>query len=109
MTTEPTCPHCGQPDTYDAEHRACRMKAAFPGAYSQEGALVSFDMEKIKEATGWRDPVDTRSGISFQRFDGGIWALLNTQIGNTISAWSWWISEDEWRQIFESIPPRPEP
>ena len=47
------CEHCGveaDEDEIDIYHRSCRLKAAFPGAYTEAGGIVSFDVPKITEA-----------------------------------------------------------
>lgn len=106
MTTETidTCPHCGEPERDETEHRACRLKAAFPGSYSQDGAFVSFDLSEISAAIGWERPVETRSGLRIERTPSNIWISVETRVGNSTSAWSWRISEDEWTAIVAAIP-----
>lgn len=99
----PTCEHCGQPDEFDAQHRGCRMKAAFPGAYHEDGVLVSFDMAAIKKTIGYHDPVETRSGISFQRDGTDIYAGVEIQVGNQMSAWDWHITGEEWDAIVAAL------
>jgi hypothetical protein len=47
------CEHCGveaDEDEIDIYHRSCRLKSAFPGAYTEAGGIVSFDVSKIAEA-----------------------------------------------------------
>lgn len=101
--SEERCPHCGNPDEYEAQHRACRMKAAFPGAYHEDGALVSFDMEAIAKAVGLGRRVETRSGMRFERHRDGVWTHVETKVGNCISAWSWRITDDEWREVVAAV------
>ena len=106
--TSVVCEHCGQPvdSEGELEHRACRLKAAFPGAYHQDGALVSFDMEAIRKAIGWNERVGTRAGLSFERSRGGdIWVSLETKVGNVLSSWSWKVTDVEWDQIVSGMSP----
>lgn len=97
------CQHCGRPDEHEAQHRVCRMKAAFPGAYHEDGALVTFDMQTVADRLGFMRPVDTRSGIRFEWMGGEVWAHVKTQVGNVIGGWSWRISPDEWDAIVAAI------
>jgi hypothetical protein len=92
-------------DNDEIEGRARRLEAAFPGSYSRAGAFVSFDMAAIKKAIGWADPVETASGLQFQRSSGHLWVLLETRVGNVMSTWSWRVSEEEWTRIVEALPP----
>ncbi len=55
------CEHCGTVCADDDEltifHRGCRLAAAFPGAYRDEGGLRIFDMAKVKEQMGIPDDI----------------------------------------------------
>lgn len=97
------CPHCGKPDEYESQHRSCRMKAAFPGAYHEDGALVTFDMQTLAERLGFMRPVSTRSGIRFEWMAGQVWAHVQTQVGNVLSSWSWRISSEEWDEVVSGV------
>src|SRR5271165_7074989 len=45
------CEHCGDlcedEDVLEVFHRACRLKATFPGCYETRGPLLMFDPRKI--------------------------------------------------------------
>ena len=47
------CKHCGKivqdEDELEIYHRGCRLKAAFPVAYTQKGSLLFFDLKKVTE------------------------------------------------------------
>jgi len=53
MTEKAICEVCGEQAESDLDlevyHRACRLKAAFPGCYTQEGPLVMFDPRKMSQ------------------------------------------------------------
>lgn len=88
----------------EIEGRAARLKAAFPGAYCQDGAFVSFDMDTIRKAIGLSRSVETAAGLRFERARGGeIWVSLETKVGNCMSAWSWCVSDAEWQQVIEGV------
>jgi len=91
-------------DLEEIEGRAARLKTAFPGAYHQDGALVSFDMDTIRKVIGWTRPVETAAGLRFERArNGEIWVSLKTKVGNVSSAWSWRVPDAEWRQVVEGM------
>jgi hypothetical protein len=92
-------------DDDEVEGRAARLKAAFPGAYHQDGALVSFDMDAIRRAVGWGKPVGTASGLRFERMRDAIWVSLETKVGNVVSSWSWRVTDTEWLAIVEGMEP----
>lgn len=84
--------------------RASRLKAAFPGTFTEDASgFVSFDMEAIRRAIGWSEPVETASGIRIERVGGAVWMHVQTQVANAISAWSWRISQEEWDRIVEAM------
>lgn len=103
------CPHCGlrDEDMGGPEHRACRLKAAFPGAYHQDGALVTFDMETMRKAIGWEHPVETKGGVKFTRQGGRVVVMVDVRIGNIMSSWGWYVSEEDWATVVAALPPEP--
>ena len=106
MAMEETCQHCGatgDPQTIQVEHRGCRLKAAFPGAYTEEGGLISFDMASIQERLGIRDGVTTKVGVTFHRDDLAVWVEMPVRYGNNLTALSWRIPLDEWAQVVEQM------
>ncbi len=116
------CEHCGAEveDEFqlDIEHRACRLKVAFPGAYT-EGAdgLVTFDMKRVAESLGlFNDIVIGRDGQELHPLEGdlhfrisaqwdtpAVWVELPVRIGNEISSWAFRIIESDWLKIVKGI------
>lgn len=109
-----TCEHCGtEADDYDIEifHRSCRLSAAFPAAASQEGALVTFNMDAIRDKLGWDAGIETEAGVRFQHWDriydrDEIWVSVETRVGSSLSSWSWRVSISEWQQVVAHIESR---
>jgi len=115
------CEHCGticeSEYELDIDHRSCRLKAAFPGAYSEElDGLVTFDVKKMADSLGlFKDWVIDRNGELVHPLDGDlhfrvcaygrpeIWLEIPVQVGNNLSSWTFHISEENWRNIVESI------
>lgn len=87
----------------EVEGRAARLKAAFPGAYHEDGAFVSFDMRAIAEAIGMGNRVETRPGLRFERYRDEVWVSAEVQIGNVVSAWSWKLSSEDWDRIVKGM------
>lgn len=65
MEEEPKikCEYCGETceDDWELEvyHRGCRLKAAFPDCYKQDGPLLEFDVKKIAEKLEMGKPPST--------------------------------------------------
>jgi hypothetical protein len=116
------CEHCGtEVETemeLEVEHRACRLKAAFPGAYTEEGdGLVTFDMKKVSESLGlFNDVVIGRDGQPLHPLEGDlhfriragwlepeVWIELPVRIGNEISSWTFRITEQDWLKVVEEV------
>ncbi len=116
------CEHCGTEEEteFDLEikHRSCRLKAAFPGAYTERGdGLISFDMKKISEALGlFDDIVIGRDGQPLHPLEGDlhfrvsagwvnpeIWIELPVQVGNQLSSFSFRLTEPDWQMVVQKI------
>lgn len=88
----------------EIEGRAGRLKAAFPGTFTEDGSgFVSFDMDAIRKVIGWGERIDTKAGISFERSRDSIWIHVQTTVGNSISAWSWRLDFDEWDRVVAGV------
>lgn len=116
------CEHCGGEEETEAElevkHRACRLKAAFPGAYTEQGdGLVTFDMKKVAGMLGLFDDwiIDT-NGKHIHPLEGGlhfrvgaswlepeVWIEVPVQVGNHLSSWSFRISAKNWERIVQMV------
>lgn len=117
------CEHCGQECEsefeLEVEHRACRLKAAFPGAYTEQtDGLVAFDMKRVSETLGlFNDIVIGRDGqpllhplegdlhfrIKAGWLEPEIWIEFPVQVGNYINSWSYRIKERDWLKLNEAI------
>lgn len=101
------CEHCGDTaaDEQDLEifHRSCRLKAVFPGAYSQQGGLVTFDMDKVAEAVGYKKSLRTDRGISFQPDEYGVWVTIDVEVGGELSNWSWHLDWHTWHAVVKHV------
>ena len=110
-----TCEHCGAnvetEEQLEIEHRGCRLKAAFPAAYTEQGdGLVTFDMQKVATTLGlFRDIVVGRNGQDLHPIDGNlhfrisadykrpeIWIQIPLTVGNCLSSISYRITETDW-------------
>jgi hypothetical protein len=102
----------------EVEHRACRLKAAFPGAYSEKSdGIVTFDMKHVAESLGlFNDIILGRDGQTLHPLEGDIhfrisaawyepeiWIQIPVQVGNEISTWSYRIKENDWLKLVEEI------
>lgn len=116
------CEHCGGEEEteidLEVKHRACRLKAAFPGAYTEQGdGLVTFDMKKVAETLGLFDDwiIDT-NGKHIHPLEGGlhfrvgagwgepeVWIEVPIQVANSISSWSFRISARNWERIIQMV------
>lgn len=116
------CEHCGTVCETEAEleieHRACRLKAAFPGAYSEGlNGLVTFDVKKMSDSLGLFDDwvIDTK-GNHCHPLDGDlhfrvtahwrspeIWLEVPVQVGNQLSSWCFMIPEKDWQNIIKVV------
>ena len=116
------CEYCnGEEETkidLEIKHRACRLKAAFPGAYTERGdGLVTFDMKKVVETLGLFDDwiIDT-NGKHVQPLEGGlhfrigaywsepeVWIEVPIEVANSISSWSFRITEKNWQKIVQMV------
>ena len=84
----------------DIEGRAGRLKAAFPGTFTEDGSgFVSFDVDAIRKVIGWGERIDTQSGVTFERSRDCIWVHVKTQVGNSIGDWSWRVTFEEWDRV----------
>lgn len=103
MSEMDRCEHCGELEESETQHRACRLKAAFPGAATEHGdGLVSFDIEAIRKSLGWNKPIDTPQGVRFEfRPDGEVWIEVQTLVGNNLGAWSWFLSPETWQLVMD--------
>ena len=81
------------------ERRGCRMKAAFPGAYAEEGCLVSFDLDKIRQQLGWQKPYQCHNGLEFEKHGDEIWISARVEVAGSLGSWTWFIKEEEWEMI----------
>ena len=116
------CEHCGQEEETENElginHRDCRLKAAFPGAYTDKGdGLIAFDMGKVAESLGlFSDIIVGRDGQPLHPLEGDlhfrigagwqepeIWIQLPVQVGNQLSSFSYRLSEQEWLRLVENV------
>ncbi len=101
------CEHCGQEaeDLYDLDvgHRGCRLKAAFPGAYDQDGGLVTFDMAKVRAQLGMVEPLRTDAGLEVELHHGSVWLSVRVQVSNQLSSWTWFIPLEEWDQMVDYV------
>jgi hypothetical protein len=79
------------------------MRAAFPGAYSEDGGFVAFDMNAIASRLKFHRALETRSGVEFQVQSGEVWVSLPVRVGNVWSSLSWRVSHDEWDAIVADI------
>lgn len=116
------CEQCGEEEKteFDLEvkHRSCRLKAAFPGAYTERGdGLVSFDMGKVAQSLGlFKDVVLGRDGQPLHPLDGDvhfrisagwvepeIWIEMPVQVGNQVSSFSYRITIGSWIELNRGI------
>jgi len=116
------CEYCGQEVDTEAlleiGHRACRLKAAFPGAYTElADGLVTFDMKKISEVLGlFDDIVIGRDGLPLHPLEGDmhfrisagwvepeVWIELPVQVGNCLSSWSFRVTEQDWLRLVKAV------
>ena len=116
------CEHCGEDVVTEAEldieHRACRLKAAFPGSYSEQiNGLVTFDMNRVAESLGlFNDIVIGRNGQPLHPLEGDlhfriraswsqpeVWIELPVQVGNCISSWLFPVTERDWLNLVKAI------
>lgn len=116
------CEYCGQEvdteDELEIEHRACRLKAAFPGAYTEQGdGLVTFDMRKVSESLGlFNDIVIGRDGQPLHPLEGDmhfrisagwanpeVWIELPIRVGNCLSSWAFRVTEQDWLRLVKTV------
>lgn len=116
------CEHCGQEveteEELEIEHRSCRLKAAFPAAYTEQGdGLITFDMKKVVESLGlFSDIIIGRDGQPLHPLEGDlhfrigaawtepeIWIELPVQVGNQLSSFSYQVTEQDWLKLVEAV------
>lgn len=101
------CEHCGlaaeSGSALDIEHRGCRLKAAFPAAYHEDGALVAFDMDAVRRAIGWREPFVAKSGLKITVEPWGVWVGMPVRYSNIVSEFSFRVRWDEWDDLIGSV------
>ena len=66
-------------------HRDCRLKAAFPGAYTQNGGLITFDTSSIRRTIGFQEPFTTGTGLAFRPDNYGVWVEMPVKYGNNMT------------------------
>lgn len=122
MTDQYKCEHCGEVanDEYDLEihHRGCRLKAAFPGAYTEHlDGIVAFDMSKVVNQLGlFNDWIIDNNGEPCHPLEGGlhfrigltfdeptVWLEIPVRVGNSISSWSFRIPSRNWHRIVSTV------
>jgi len=120
--TEFKCEQCGtECETeyeLEIEHRSCRLKSAFPGAYTVKGdGLVTFDMKKVSESLGlFNDVVIGRDGQPLHPLEGDlhfriragwlepeIWIELPVQVGNQLSSFTYCIKYKDWIKLAAAV------
>jgi hypothetical protein len=102
----------------EIEHRGCRLKAAFPAAYTEQGnGLVTFDMKKVSESLGlYNDIVIGRDGQALHPLEGDlhfyiragwfepeIWIEIPVQVGNCLSSWTFCITQQDWLKVVVAV------
>lgn len=116
------CEHCGTECEdelqLEVEHRDCRLKAAFSGAYTEQGdGLITFDMKKVSESLGlFNDIVIGRDGQPLHPLEGDlhfriragwlkpeVWIEMPVQIGNALSSWAFCITEQDWLSLVDAV------
>lgn len=114
------CDHCNHDEEtesdLDVKHRGCRLKAAFPGAYTEQGhGLVTFDMDKVANSLGmFKDWVINSKGEREHPLEGGlhfrisvffdeprVWIEMPVMVGNCLSSWAFHI--EDWEQVVQTI------
>ena len=116
------CEHCGMEcesqEELDIQHRACRLKKAFPGAYSERSdGLVTFNMQQVAEVMGmFRDIIVGRDGQPLHPLEGDlhfriragwkepeVWVELPVRVGNCLTSFAYRITEDDWRRMVQRV------
>jgi len=116
------CEHCGMTaeteESLDVEHRGCRLKAVFPGAYSERGdGLITFDPSRMAESLGlFRDIIVARDGQPLHPLEGDVhfrigvrgpepevWVGLPVQVGNNLSSFSYRITARDWVALVANV------
>ena len=100
----------------DITGRAERLKAAFPGAYTDKSdGLVTFDMDKVAGQLGlFSDWVLDTAGRREHPLEGGphfrigtlanrpeVWVVVPVKVANNLSSWSWRIQD--WGALASAI------
>ena len=110
---------CESQEELEVEHRGCRLKAAFPGAYNEQGdGLVTFDMKKVAKQLGlFEDIVVGRDGQPLHPLKGDlhfrittdgcrrpeVWIELPVQVGNCLSSWTFCVAEADWIKLVKAV------
>jgi hypothetical protein len=115
------CEHCGKEEETEAGieigHRACRLKAAFPGSYSGDAdGLVTFDMGSLRERLGLfvdvivdtdSEPIHpTKGNVHFRiaaNWAPEVWIELPVRVGNALTSFSYRLSEHQWQRLIVTV------
>lgn len=102
------CDVCGKVeyDEYriDIYHRGCRLAAAFPEAVLKTDAgIVALDVTKIAAMVAHPKAI-TDDGVEFERWpDGRVSISVRVRVSNTMSDWSWWLTNEEWAAVVAAL------